>query len=882
MSTFAHALLSVLPPTQAQTETSLKTGRAKRDQGRWLATALALSAAFALNCPAAPTEVEALRLNDRGYLEMTGLNVMLASDYYPESHQGGVGIIQHGLRTATNGDLRLEPTPGQWQPTPKTGQRTVDSALQEIRVQMQYPDETKNRQGFNPIGYPDLNLGYTVRVVPAGGSAFRIIVDLNSPLPAEWVGKVGFNLELYPGILFGRTFAMEGKTGLFPRQPIGPGAPDAVSGTYQLAPLAAGGRTLLIAPESETQRLTITAVRGGNLSLLDGRAEHNNGWFVVRSLVSAGETNGALEWLVTPHTIPDWRAAPVVQVSQVGYHPKQDKIAVIELDAHDQPQGEVSLWRATARGYESVLAKPAVAWGEFLRSRYVRFDFSEVVEPGMYAVRYGTSESSPFQIDAAVYQRGVWQPTLETFLPVQMCHMRVNDRYRVWHGLCHLDDALMAPINHNHFDGYVQGPSTLTNFKPGEHVPGLAVGGWHDAGDYDLRVESQAGTIHDLALAWELFRPTLDNTTVDQANQLAVLFRPDGKPDILQQLEHGVLSVVGGYKSLGRLYRGIQDASLHQYTHLGDAQSMTDNRVFHDTDGAALKILAAAAVNGDQAEPKIGRLPALGFIGSADDRWVFTENNPDKELAVAGALAAAARALKGFNDPLAEDCRRIAVELWAKAGAPRFPLVRLQPAIELFLTTGEAEYSETIVSLADAVVAAPERAAWLGARSLAFIKDEAYTAKIKTALRAYREQVDDLAKKTPYGLPYEPDIWGAGWKIQHLGVEHYFLHTGAPDIFPATYMLHALNFILGCHPGANTSSFVSGVGAKSMTTAYGTNRADFSYIPGGVASGTALIRPDYPELLDWPFLWQQAEYCLGHPTGEYLFLVLAADHLLNP
>ena len=36
-----------------------------------------------------------------------------------------------------------------------------------------------------------------------------------------------------------------------------------------------------------------------------------------------------------------------------------------------------------------------------------------------------------------------------------------------------MDDALMAPVNHNHFDGYVQGPSTLTKYKPGEHVPGL-------------------------------------------------------------------------------------------------------------------------------------------------------------------------------------------------------------------------------------------------------------------------------------------------------------------------------------------------------------------------------------------------------------------------
>ncbi len=74
---------------------------------------------------------------------------------------------------------------------------------------------------------------------------------------------------------------------------------------------------------------------------------------------------------------------------------------------------------------------------------------------------------------------------------------------------------------------------------------------------------------------------------------------------------------------------------------------------------------------------------------------------------------------------------------------------------------------------------------------------------------------------------------------------------------------------------------MSGVGARSVTTAYGTNRADWSHIPGGIVSGTALIRPDFPELLEWPFLWQQTEYCLGRPTSDYVLLVLAADDLFR-
>jgi len=104
------------------------------------------------------------------------------------------------------------------------------------------------------------------------------------------------------------------------------------------------------------------------------------------------------------------------------------------------------------------------------------------------------------------------------------------------------------------------------------------------------------------------------------------------------------------------------------------------------------------------------------------------------------------------------------------------------------------------------------------------------------------------------------------------------LHEGAPDIFSADYMFRSLDYVLGCHPGMNNASLVSGVGAKSVTAAYGVNRADFSYIPGGVVSGTAFIRPDYPELVaDWPYFWQQTEYCVGTPTSAYVFLVMAAE-----
>ena len=103
----------------------------------------------------------------------------------------------------------------------------------------------------------------------------------------------------------------------------------------------------------------------------------------------------------------------------------------------------------------------------------------------------------------------------------------------------------MAPVNHNHFDGYNQGPSTLTTFKPGEHVPGLNSGGWHDAGDYDLRVESQSGEVYILSMIYELFGTKYDETSIDQKNHIVEIHQPvrlprlDPGPDRLGRLTAG-------------------------------------------------------------------------------------------------------------------------------------------------------------------------------------------------------------------------------------------------------------------------------------------------------------------------------------------------------
>jgi hypothetical protein len=140
---------------------------------------------------------------------------MVFDDFYPEGHQGGLTIVQCGTRVAANGDLRLEPTPGQWSPVPKIGKREIDKENGIITVDLWYPDSSKNGKGINPITYPDLRFKYTIKT-EAIGTSIKLIVDLEDPLPAEWAHKVGFNLELFPGEYFGEHYFMDGKSGIFP------------------------------------------------------------------------------------------------------------------------------------------------------------------------------------------------------------------------------------------------------------------------------------------------------------------------------------------------------------------------------------------------------------------------------------------------------------------------------------------------------------------------------------------------------------------------------------------------------------------------------------------------------------------------------------------
>jgi hypothetical protein len=792
-------------------------------------------------------------INDKEYLTKPGLSVMAFHDYYPSGHQGGIVIIQHGERIATNGFIRMQPVDGKRIPDPLGAKREIDSVKQVIK---------------SVVAYDDFGFKYAVRVWSEGDN-IKLAVDLDKPLPKEWEKKLTFEMEFYPPLYRGKSYHIGESFGYIPHQTLGTKMMGADS-TYKPVPMGHGNKFILAA-EDPLRKVVIESPKT-EMVVTDQRITSYGGWIIVKSEVPAGVTENAIEWTITPNVIPGWKREPVIAISQVGYDPDQVKKAILELDPQTKKLEKATLLKITGDGKTTtVLSDVPEKWGSFLCYNYAIFDFSSVKDPGMYMVTYGKTKSYPFSIKSGIFSAGVWQPTLEAYFPVQMCHVKVKDRSQIWHGACHLDDALQAPLDIQHIDQYRQYPAKETNYPVQTTIPYLNVGGWHDAGDDDLAAGSQASTTHYLVLAYELSKNQSDQTSVNFEEKYVEMYKPDGIPDFLQQIKQGALNLLSGYRAAGHSFHGII-ANREGRNITGDWASQTD-QLFYES----------------KLKPNQKTMTTSGV---SDDRWAFTNRDTGLEYKVAAALTAASRALAGFDDKLSKECLETAKKAWeyeqthepVRTPAEYVPRdTKVQEIIatsELLYTTGEDKYAFHLKALQPDIEKSAARSAWSVARVTDKLKDEAFNTGIRRALEAYKPKLDSALASTPFGIQWRPAVWGVGWSIQEFALQHYYLVKKYPDLFNREPIINVVNYVLGCHPASNTS-LVSGVGSHSITVAFGVNRSMEGYIPGGMVSGTALIRPDFPELKETtPYLYQQSEYVMTG-AATYIFCVMAADLLLG-
>ena len=851
----------------------------------------ALSAAVALSANA-----QSLKMNDLDYFEARGTNVLVYNNLYNggfyDEKFAGLEIIQRGERICTGGGVRLMNTPEQWDIFGEITAREVNHADSSVEVEMTYRD-----YDFAP----------RLRVTPKDKGVLIQII-LNKPVPQTLVGKAGFNLEFFPASYFGKNYLVDGKARILPKYPMHDTEVHPVSekitqyfgeSTFDdrgrgdfLVPLAMStGHQIVLAPEDDALRVGVTSE--SEVSIYDGRHLAQNGMFVLRSLLPGGKTGVVLEWYLEPSISKDWIRPANIGFSQVGYSPAQKKVAVAELDKNDTPAKTAKLLRVNPDGTKSVAKEiPAKFWGEFHhRYNYVQLDFSDVKEPGLYCIDYQGVETNAFPIDKNIYS-DKWHPSMDISLVVNMDHMEVNEAYRIWHGRANMDDALQAPANVRLHDGYTQGSETNTKYQPLEHIPGLAVGGWYDAGDFDIQANSVLTTTTDLGHIWTDFRPMRDQTLIDEKTQYADIHVPDGIPDNVQLIMHGTLNINAQIENIGFVAQVIGQPDMHHYHHLGDAMTLTDGKIYDPS-------LARYEVKGDRS-------------GTPDDRFVFTSRfSPAGVMSDIVSLASAYPALKEYFPEEAERSLKNALMLWNKyfdaaapnANAAAAPAAgrrggmggdpRLNAAIELWFATGDQKYKDFFLPLVEAQLEPrPAAAAPAGAPAgfapaanltnalrIYPYMDKKFQDKVKALVPDYVKNLTTNGRDNPYGVAITGATWAGNGGVINTAYNCYKIWKLFPDMIDPEFVLAGLNYIFGCHPYTNVS-FVTAVGVNTKKVAYSNNRADYSVIPGGIVPGLLVKEDFYENKDDYPFHWGENECCIN-TAPQYVQLCLAADEVVQ-
>jgi len=167
-------------------------------------------------------------------------------------------------------------------------------------------------------------------------------------------------------------------------------------------------------------------------------------------------------------------------------------------------------------------------------------------------------------------------------------------------------------------------------------------------------------------------------------------------------------------------------------------------------------------------------------------------------------------------------------------------------------------------------------------KAIPYMNDD-YKNDLRLQAINIRKQLDSISNVNPYGVPLgQGGFYAQGgnfatvdWSINNAKLHQYF-----PDIISKEYAIRGLNYVLGCHP-ASSISFVSGVGVNSKKVTYGNNRADFTFIPGGMVPGNYLIKPDFYENQEnWPYIWYENEVVVDGCAG-YIYLSALVNDILQ-
>src|SRR5208283_4950211 len=118
-----------------------------------------------------------MKVTDKNYLDTQGFSVFLYdSTYHPvfvDQKNTAMEMILHGQRIATNGDVRLMPTPEQWDLVATLNGRHADKATSRLTAD---------------LSFPTFDFSYTLEVA-AEPDGVKVSINLDKPLPQKLAGR---------------------------------------------------------------------------------------------------------------------------------------------------------------------------------------------------------------------------------------------------------------------------------------------------------------------------------------------------------------------------------------------------------------------------------------------------------------------------------------------------------------------------------------------------------------------------------------------------------------------------------------------------------------------------------------------------------------------
>jgi hypothetical protein len=352
-----------------------------------------------------------------------------------------------------------------------------------------------------------------------------------------------------------------------------------------------------------------------------------------------------------------------------------------------------------------------------------------------------------------------------------------------------------SPANFAGIDSFTSYGCDDCGLKEGEHLP-CGLGGWFDAGDYELNINAQGFTVLVLSLALEEFGIDMDEATLDAGKKAWIGGKPDGKADILQQIQWGALWLLAMQRPDGRGFVGVVEAP-GKYGSEVAPEDVSDN-----------------------------------IPGTGDKRHLYADYHADPLLIQAIALASASRVLKQDFPDLSQQCL-----LGAEKGFGYFcthpemyrPTVYFRPEeqnkgrdgmylsalAELYITTGKPEYLAKIelerekISEMEFDWPMPFETMhmnyWYSVPFLARLYPKTGEGALKEALaqacsKAITIQIE-RGEASPYPFyKWQFDEWGNNGTCLARVFDIYWLSKAFPEPIRFDSTLYSLLWIFGLHP----------------------------------------------------------------------------------